>query len=128
MNRTLTCMMAAIAATLIADVAAADNFGRIYYDQNSDRLVVTMLYRGTNPNHQFSLRWGECKSNQSGNLPGVTVEVLDSQFDDLEQHDFKKTIRFKLSELPCGRPVSLTLRSAPRFFYSLTIPAKATAN
>jgi hypothetical protein len=128
MKRTLTCVPAMIVATLIADVATADNFGHVYYDQKSDRLVVTMLYRGTNPNHQFSLRWGECQSAQSGNLPGVTVEVLDSQFDDVARQDFKKTIRFKLTDLPCERPVRVTLRSAPRFFYTLTIPAKATSN
>ena len=128
MKRRLIGVAAAIATALLADVAAADNFGRVYYDVKTDRLVVTMLYRGTNPNHQFSLRWGQCQSNQSGNLPGVTVEVLDNQFDDLAQQDFKKTIRFQLTDLPCERPVSLTLRSAPRFFYTLTIPAKAASN
>jgi hypothetical protein len=50
------------------------------------------------------------------------VEVLDDQFDDEEQQDFKKTMRFSLDGLPCGRPASVTLRTAPRFFYTLTIP------
>jgi hypothetical protein len=27
-----------------------------------------------------------------------------------------------LKDMPCPRPVSITLRTAPRFFYTLTIP------
>jgi hypothetical protein len=123
MNRGATFwLLPAAAIYFLAPAAHADNFGRIYYDKKSDQLVVTMLYRGTNPNHKFSLKWGECLVDQSGNLPGVTVEVLDDQFDDEEQQDFKKTTRFSLVGLPCQRPASVTLRTAPRFFYTLTIP------
>jgi len=128
MQKTLSYLVITIAATLIANVATADNFGRIYYEPKTDRLVVTMVYRGTNPNHHFTLQWGECQTNQSGNLPGVTVDVLDDQFNDLAQQDFRKTIRFKLTDMPCARPASVTLRTAPRFFYTLTIPAPATRN
>jgi hypothetical protein len=106
----------------LAPTAHADNFDKIYYDKKNDQLVVTMLYRGTNPNHKFSLKWGECQAAQSGNLPGATAEVLDDQFDDEEQQDFTKTLRFSLDGLPCRRPASVTLRTAPRFFYTLTIP------
>jgi hypothetical protein len=109
-------------AAFFSQGAQADNFRSIRYDQRSDRLVVTMIYRGTNPNHRFSLRWGECQLRQSGDLPGVTAEVLDDQFDDQEQQDFLKTVRFDLKGMPCPRPVSVTLRTAPRFFYTLTIP------
>jgi hypothetical protein len=111
---------AAAAAFLAAQSAFADNFGSVVYDRKNDQLVVTMLYRGTNPNHKFSLKWGACETKQSGNLPGVTAEVLDDQFEDLSQQDFKKTTHFSLADLPC-RPVHVTLRSAPRFFYTLTI-------
>ncbi|HXP64370.1 MAG TPA: hypothetical protein VN815_02755 [Steroidobacteraceae bacterium] len=117
-------LLGAFAAVLFALHAHADNFGRVRYDKESDRLVVTMVYRGTNANHNFSLKWGECQANQSGNLPGVTVEVLDDQFGDVEQQDYKKTMRFSLAGLPCPRPVALTLKTAPRFFYTLTIPGK----
>jgi len=47
---------------------------------------------------------------------------LDDQFEDAEQRDFSKTVRFSLAGLPCPRPASVTLRTAPRFFYTLTIP------
>jgi len=34
-----------------------------------------------------------------------------------------KTTRFSLADLPC-RPVKLTLRTAPRFYVTLQIPAQ----
>jgi len=109
-------LLGALAPALFAPPARADNFGRIRYDKQSDRLIVTMIYRGTNPNHNFSLKWGECQADQAGNLPGVTVEVLDDQFDDVAQRDYKKTVRFSLAGLPCPRPAAVTLKTAPRFF------------
>ena len=117
-------LLGAVAPALFATSALADNFGRIRYDKQSDRLIVTMIYRGSNPNHNFSLKWGQCQANQSGNLPGVTVEILDDQFDDVAQQDYKKTVRFSLAGLPCPRPAAVTLKTAPRFFYTLTIPGK----
>ena len=115
-------VLAAAAAALQLQSAQASSFGSVHFDKKTDQLVVTMLYRGTNPNHKFTLKWGDCQADQSGNLPGVTAEVLDDQFDDLAQQDFKKTMHFSLAGLPCSRPASVTLRSAPRFFYTLTIP------
>jgi hypothetical protein len=116
--------LGAAASALLALSAHADNFGRVRYDGQSDRLIVTMIYRGSNPNHAFSLKWGECQANQSGSLPGVTAEVLDDQFNDVAQQDYKKTMRFSLAGMPCPRPAAVTLKTAPRFFYTLTIPGK----
>jgi hypothetical protein len=119
-GRATLCWVSGAAAFMLSQSIRADDFGRVYYDKKNDQLVVTMLYRGTNPNHNFSLKWGQCEAQQSGNLPGVTVEILDDQYEDSEQQDFKKTTHFSLTNLPC-RPVLVTLRSAPRFFYTLTI-------
>jgi hypothetical protein len=121
MNRLATCCFAAGGATLLLALPGrADTFGNVLYDRQDDQLVVTMLYRGTNPNHHFSLKWGECDSTKSDDLPEVAVEVLDDQFDDGAQQDFEKTTRFSLQDLPC-RPARVTLRTAPRFVYTLTI-------
>jgi hypothetical protein len=117
-------LVPAAAAALFSFGAHADNFGRVRYDVQADELVVTMIYRGSNPNHSFSLKWGECQAHQSGDLTGVTLEVLDDQFDDQARQDYRKTVRFSLAELPCPRPARLTLRTAPRFFYTLTIPGR----
>jgi hypothetical protein len=112
------------AAALFALQVHADNFSKVYYDKKTNQLVVTMSYRGTNPDHDFTLKWGECELSPSGDLPGVTAEVLDDQWQDQAQQSYKKTTRFDLGEMPCNRPAVVTLRSAPRFFYSLTIAAR----
>ncbi len=115
------------AATFTALAAKADNFASVRYSRQTDQLIVTMVYRGTNPNHHFSLKWGPCQANQSGDLPGATAEVLDDQYEDAAEQDFSKTVRFSLDDMPCARPASVSLRTAPRFFYTLTIPKKAGA-
>jgi hypothetical protein len=107
---------------LLALSAHADDFSKVYYDASTDELVVTMIYSGTNPDHSFSLHWGQCKEATDGNSSEVEVEVLDSQWEDPARHDFNKTVRFGLTDLPC-RPAKVTLRTAPRFIYSLMIPA-----
>jgi|HubBroStandDraft_6_1064221.scaffolds.fasta_scaffold384676_2 hypothetical protein len=115
-------LILAAAATFFSLEAGADNFAKVRYDKQADRLVVTMIYRGTNPNHNFSLKWGPCQTSDSGDLPGATAEVLDDQYEDAAEQDFTKTVRLKLTDMPCPRPASITLRTAPRFFYTLTIP------
>ena len=110
------------ALLFLAPIVSADNFAAVRYDKKADQLVVTMSYRGTNSHHKFSLKWGECQMDESRGLRDVTAEVLDDQWRDAEEKDYQKTTRFSLSGLPCSRPVNVTLRSAPRFFYTLTIP------
>jgi hypothetical protein len=121
-RHSLLWLILAFAATFFSLQGKADNFTQVRYDRQTDRLIVTMAYGGTNPSHHFSLKWGQCQANQSGNLPGVTAEVLDDQYDDVAEQEFTKTVRFKLAGMPCQRPARVTLRSAPRFFYTLTIP------
>jgi hypothetical protein len=102
--------------------AQADNFDSAYYDAKADQLVVQMIYMGTNPNHKFTLQWGKCQLNQQGGMPGVTAEILDDQFMDNSVRTYRKTRRFSLADMPCSRPASVTLHTAPRFFLTLTIP------
>jgi hypothetical protein len=115
----------AAAAVLAAGTAWAENFGRVYYDAAADQLVVTMLYRGTNPNHDFSLNWGECKMLPDGSNE-VVAEVIDSQARDAARQDFRKTVHLSLDGMSC-RPAKLTLRAAPRNYFSMRIPAAPTA-
>lgn len=113
-----------LSAAMLSETAPADNFISAYYAAPKDQLVVTMSYRGTNPNHTFSLKWGRCKELQAGGRE-IVADVLDSQWQDAEQQDFKKTTRFNLADLRC-RPAKLTLIAAPRFFYTLQIPARTS--
>jgi hypothetical protein len=105
------------------DASRADNFAHVYYDVRKDRLVVTVYYRGTNPDHVFSLKWGQCREPQDGRGREIVAEVLDSQWDDVASRDFKTTTRFSLENLQC-RPAKVTLRTAPRFYYTLQIPPR----
>jgi len=113
--------LVAIATLFLARGSSADNFAGVYFDAKAGQLVVTMRYRGTNPDHVFTLKWGQCTPGGDGKLPEVSAEVLDDQWQDHSQRDFKKTTRFDLSGIPC-RPAKVTLRTAPRFLYSVVIP------
>src|SRR5277367_166232 len=115
-------LLCGIAAAMLTTAVRADNFANAYYDARRDQIVVTMTYRGTNPDHTFSLKWGQCKESDGG-AHEIVAEVLDSQWQDAATQSFKKTTRFSLADLQC-RPAKLTLRTAPRFYYTLQIPAR----
>jgi hypothetical protein len=105
------------------DVAHGDTFSAVAYDAGKDELVITMAYRGTNPEHTFSLKWGPCQTLANSSEPEIVAEVLDGQSQDAARQPYRKTTRFSLADLTC-RPVKLTLRTAPRFYTTLLIPAR----
>jgi hypothetical protein len=114
--------LAATLATAGVSALHADTFSSAYYDSKTNELVVTMLYRGTNPDHQFSIQWGECQAlGGDDNHHQIAAEVLDAQWSDAAQQTFTKTVRFSLVSLTC-RPATVTLRTAPHFEYTLQIP------
>jgi hypothetical protein len=115
-----------VVVVAIPRLAVADNFADVHYDAGDDALVVTMQYRGTNPDHRFSLRWGRCKDAPNGGGRQIGAEVIDSQWRDAAQRDFVTTTRFPLRDVSC-RPATVTLRSAPRFYFSVPVPARAAA-
>jgi hypothetical protein len=99
----------------------AEAFGEAVYDANSDELIVTMLYSGTNPDHKFSLQWDRCIAHPDG-TKDVTAQVVDSQERDGVSQEFKKTVHFGLKDLPC-RPARVTLRASPGTYLALQVPA-----
>jgi CDP-glycerol glycerophosphotransferase (TagB/SpsB family) len=115
-------LLSGLAAVMLSMGARADTFAKVYYSARKDQLVVTMAYRGTNPDHTFSLKWGKCGIRTQGGFE-VDAEVLDNQWQDVEQSDYTKATSFSLANIPC-RPAVLTLTSAPRFLYSLQIPER----
>jgi hypothetical protein len=114
------------AACLTAAGVSAETFGRVSYEPVTDQLSVTMLYRGTNPDHDFSLKWGPCKMLPDGTNE-IVAEVIDSQARDAARQDFRKTVHLSLEGITNCRPVKLTLRAAPRNYFSMRIPAAASA-
>ena len=125
--RVATPLVGGVLVAMLATAVHADTFANVYYDAGKDQIVVTMIYRGTNPDHTFSLKWGRCKDSPDGSAREIVAEVLDSQWQDPETQDFRKTTRFSLDNLRC-RPAKLTLKTAPRFYYSLQIPARTSAS
>jgi hypothetical protein len=113
---------AALCALFSARTARADSFHGIYFDRARDQLVVTMAYQGTNPHHRFTLQWGSCQRADSRSIPMVDAQVLDDQFEDAAQRDYEVTARFSLADMPCHRPVRVTLYTAPRRSLVLLIP------
>jgi hypothetical protein len=113
---------AAISLTLAAPGLHAASFSSAHYDSKTDELVVTLNYGGSNPDHQFSIQWGQCQPlGDDGAQHQIAAQVLDSQWNDDEQQTFTKTVRFSLAGVSC-RPATVTLRTAPRFEYTLHIP------
>ena len=122
MSRKFRRWAAALLSTLAAVTLHAATFSQAYYDSKTNEIVVTIIYGGTNPDHQFSVEWGECGSlGDDGSQHEIAARVLDSQWGDEEQQTFTKTVRFNFPSPNC-RPATVTLHTAPRFEYTLQIP------
>jgi hypothetical protein len=124
-SRVLRCAL--LFAAAVSSSARADNFASAHYDGKPDQLVVKMIYRGTHPNHTFTIRWGQCHPpSEPGQASEVAADVLDDHWDDAALQGYRRIVRFNLREIPC-RPALVTLRTAPRFYYTLLIPATPTS-
>jgi hypothetical protein len=111
-----------IALCLLAALGArADTFRGVHYDPTTNELVVTMSYDGSNPDHHFSVQWGQCRSAADGGNQEIAAEVLDDQFDDVATQPFTKTVRFSLAGMTC-RPAKVTLHCPPRFYTTVMVP------
>jgi hypothetical protein len=116
------CFSAALCAFASLRSAIADSFRSAYYDRTTNQLVLAMAYRGTNPGHKFTLQWGPCRSDGSEGMSKVDADVLDDQFKDAAQQDYQTVERFSLVGMPCPRPVTVTLYTAPRMSLMLVVP------
>ena len=121
---TATALGSGLAALLLPLGSHADSFSKAYYDARTDQLVVSMRYAGTNSKHTFTLQWGQCQDVNGSKLHEVAAEVLDGQWQDAAVRPYRKTVRFSLADIPC-RPAKVTLRSAPRFLYTVLIPEQS---
>ena len=74
-RRALCILLAGTASGMLSTGVQADNFAKVYYSARKDQLVVTIAYRGTNPDHAFSLKWGQCQELDGGGRE-VAAEVL----------------------------------------------------
>jgi hypothetical protein len=114
-----------LAIAMVADTAvvSASNFGPVRYDPNGDRLIVTMIYDGTNPNHHFSVQWGPCHKLDQPSHQVIEASILDDQWSDAATKTYTETLTIPLATLSC-RPATVTLKSPPDFYTSIDIPAR----
>nr|WP_298721628.1 hypothetical protein [uncultured Steroidobacter sp.] len=112
---------ACTAALLYVAPAAAVTVTALAYDPAKDHLVMTIAYRGTNPDHQFNVQWDECKrlDDERQQILGLLV---DSQPDDLARQEFTRPLRIDLRDFSC-RPAKVTIRTSAGFFASVNVPA-----
>lgn len=126
-RRSRACVPAMILALTIAitTVAKADTFGFVHYDAKANQILVTIHYRGTNPNHHFSIQWGRCQKLH-GQLHGrapraIELDILDEQGNDAAKRPFTKLVKVPLTGMPC-RPATVTLWTSPNQYRSIRIP------
>lgn len=121
-QRAVHVLLCSVLGLTLSCLASADTFRDVHYEARTDELVARMIYRGTNPNHNFTLQWDVCHgAHDSGQPYEIAAEVMDDQWDNAALEPFDKTVRFSLSNLTC-RPAKVTLRTAPRFFYTVYVP------
>ncbi len=120
-------LLAIILAATIATttVAKADTFGAVHYDPKTNQILVTIHYRGTNPNHHFSIQWGRCRKLH-GHLHGpatraIDLGILDEQGNDAARKPYTELVKVPLAGMPC-RPATVTLWTPPNQYRSIAIP------
>ena len=96
---------AALALLLACPAHAADILDA-RYDPASDQISAEIAYRGTNPDHDFSVQWGQCSD---ASPPRVVGRLIDAQGDDIAREDYRVGARIGLEDIPC-RPTIVTLR------------------
>src|SRR5688572_23299177 len=88
------CLLLAL-VLLSASAVQAASFISAFYDPQTDELVVTLSYRGSNPDHEFTLVWGDCRT--ANGTREISASILDSQWNDRALELFTKAVRFGLS-------------------------------
>jgi hypothetical protein len=115
------CLIVAL-SMVISGAASAASFLDATYERTSDELVVRIAYRGTHPDHQFSLQWDECEEAAANGSYQISARVIDSHWNDRARRDFERVVRFALNDLQC-RPATVTLFIEPNFRISVEVPA-----
>jgi hypothetical protein len=96
------------------------------YDASADSLVVTMSYRGTRPDHEFSLDWKQCRPATATHEPEIEVQLLDLDGRDIPMDSYTVTRSFPLADLQC-RPAMVTIVTTSKAKYVIAIPALSMA-
>ena len=110
-----------VLALFYGSPASAITVNGLRYDAAKDQLVMTIAYRGTNPDHEFSVQWAECKrlDDERSEILGL---LIDTQPKDLARQNFTKSFKVDLRDFTC-RPARVTIRTSAGFFTSVDVPS-----
>lgn len=93
------------------------------YDATTDELVFTVAYRGSHPDHAFTISWEMCRTMSDGHREILGI-IHDSDPKDPAKAEFKKTERISLKDFPC-RPATVAIGLAsPLYRRTLTVPGR----
>ncbi|MGQ0752702.1 MAG: hypothetical protein ACT4PS_19445, partial [Betaproteobacteria bacterium] len=85
--------------------------------------VAEIVYRGTHPNHEFSLDWDACRKPVTEGGPyQAAARIIDSDGNDAARMEYRVKAGFDLKTLDC-RPAMVTLRLGRVAHQTLYIPA-----
>lgn len=93
------------------------------YDAATDEIVFTIAYRGSHPDHTFTISWEMCRTMGDGHREILGI-VHDSDPKDPAKIEFKKTERISLKDFPC-RPATVAIGLASALYRrTLTVPGR----
>lgn len=121
---TLSRLVVCLGAFFYIATAAAISVTTLTYDAPKDQLVMTIAYRGTNPDHQFRVQWDKCTRLDDERMQILGL-LVDDQPNDLARQEFTKPLHIELRDFSC-RPSKATIRTSAGFFTSVDIPAPKT--
>jgi hypothetical protein len=122
--RAFSLIAVAVVMAGASTAAMADWFGPVRYDPNSDQLIITLMYDGTNPDHHLSVQWGLCRKLEQPRAVGpdgsplkqpaqqLELRILDDQGNDAAKKTYTKTLQVPLAAVSC-RPARVTLTTDP---------------
>jgi hypothetical protein len=113
--------IAGVCIALLSPLAWSADIREAYYDPTGHELVVEIAYRGTLPDHDFTLRWGKCQRGE-GESYGIAARIVDLQGHDEARENFRTQARFSLNNLEC-RPARVTLRLGRVSHETIVVPA-----
>lgn len=99
------------------------NLIEAFYDATADELVLRIAYRGTHPNHKFTVSWEGCRTMSDGHREILGI-IQDSDPKDPAEREFEKTERVSLQGFACRPAVVAVGLASPLYRRTLTIPAR----
>jgi hypothetical protein len=117
-----TVLLALISTLLYSVPARAMTFVSMEFDPETDELKFVIAYRGTHPNHDFTIAWEACRPLGDGRRQ-IFGKVIDSDPRDPARQDFQKEVVVSLADFPC-RPARLSLGTFYNHVRTIDIPAK----